>query len=113
VTSELVRLTERNSSGKKVTIYCSTVLVLILGFLTWEQSHAYRDIETLYRETLARNPASWLAHNNLGLLLAVMPGRLPDAIVQYEATLRIRPDYAEARDNLGNAMAQIKTPGSR
>jgi protein O-mannosyl-transferase len=107
VTSELVRLTERNSSGKKLTIYCSTVLVLIPGVLTWRQSHTYRDIETLYRETLARNPASWMAHNNLGLLLAAMPGRLPDAIAQYEATLRIRPNYAEAHNNLGIALAQI------
>ena len=83
VTSVLVRATERISSGKTVTIACSSVLVLVLGVLTWRQSRMYRDIETLYRETLARNPASWMAHNNLGVLLAEMPGRLPDAIAEY------------------------------
>ncbi len=66
--------------GKNAAIACSAVLILIPGVLTWRQSRLYRDIETLYRESLARNPASWLAHNNLATLLAAMPGRLPEAI---------------------------------
>ena len=32
------------------------------------------------------------AHFNLGNALSQMPGHLPDAIAQYEAALRIRPD---------------------
>jgi Flp pilus assembly protein TadD len=36
----------------------------------------YRNAETLYRETLRRNPESWMAHNNLGVILAGRPGRL-------------------------------------
>ena len=42
------------------------VLLATLGVLTWRQCGMYRDAETLYRETLARNPACWMAHNNLG-----------------------------------------------
>jgi len=41
------------------------------------------------------------------LLLAEMPGRLPDAIAEYQAALRIRPDYAEAHVNLGNSLSRI------
>jgi hypothetical protein len=40
----------------------------------------YSDAETLYRETLARNPGAWMAHNNLGSLLEEVPGRLPEVI---------------------------------
>jgi hypothetical protein len=32
------------------------------------------------------------AHVNLANTLARMPGRLPEAIAEYEAALRIRPD---------------------
>ncbi|MGB7753155.1 MAG: tetratricopeptide repeat protein [Candidatus Acidiferrales bacterium] len=107
VTSVLVRAIERISSRRAVTIACCFVLILVLGVLTWRQCRMYRDIETLYRESLARNPGSWLAHYNLGVLFAEMPGRLPDAIVEYRAALRIKPDYAEAHVNLGNALSQI------
>jgi tetratricopeptide (TPR) repeat protein len=39
-----------------------------------------------------------------------MPGRLPDAIAQYEAALRIYPDYAQAHANLGLALANSGGP---
>ena len=42
----------------------------VLGVLTWRQSWTYRDAETLYRATLARNSESWKEHNNLGLIYA-------------------------------------------
>jgi tetratricopeptide (TPR) repeat protein len=107
VTSVLVRAIERISSRRAVTIACCLMLILVLGVLTWRQCRMYRDIETLYRESLARNPGSWLAHYNLGVLFAEMPGRLADAIAEYEAALQIKPDYAEAHVNLGNTLSQI------
>ncbi len=71
----LVIAMERTSWGKAFTVGCSVLLIIVLGLLTWRQSRMYRDVETLYRESLARNPASWAAHNNLGMLLAERPGR--------------------------------------
>ena len=84
----------------------AVVLLLALGALTWHQSGMYRDVETLWRTTLARNPESWMAHNNLGLALAEMPGRLPEAMAEYQAALRLKPDSAEAHNNLGSAFSQ-------
>jgi len=107
VSSLLARATERTSWGKTFTIACSAMLMLIPGVLTWRQSHMYRDSETLYRETLARNPASWMAHNNLGVALEEIPGRRPEAIAEFQAALRIKPNYAEAHYNLGTQLAQI------
>jgi tetratricopeptide (TPR) repeat protein len=103
----LVRAMERASSGKAVAIACSILLILVLGVLTWRQSRMYRDLETLYRTSLAHNPSSWAAHNNLGMLLAETPDRLSDAIAEYQAALRIKPDYAEAHNNLGIALAEM------
>jgi tetratricopeptide (TPR) repeat protein len=87
---------------------CAAVALLgIPGVLTWRQSGMYRDSETLYRTTLARNPASWMAHNNLCSMLLRRPGGLAEAIAQCEAALRIRPNCAEAHNNLGIAWAQM------
>ena len=47
------------------------------------------------------------AHSNLGLALANSGGRLPEAIAEYQAALRINPDLAEAHINLGNALSQL------
>jgi protein O-mannosyl-transferase len=79
-------------------------VVAILGVSTWRQAALYHDPETLYRATLAGNPKSWMTHNNLGIYLAEKPGRLDDAIAEFEATIRIRPDHMKAHMNLGNAL---------
>ena len=84
----------------------AAALLLVLAALTWQQSGMYRDVETLWRTTLARNPESWMAHNNLGLALAETPGRLPEAMAEYQAALRLKPDSAEAHNNLGSAFSQ-------
>ena len=36
-----------------------------------------------------------------------MPDRLPEAIAEYQAALRIEPDDADAHYNLGNALARM------
>jgi tetratricopeptide (TPR) repeat protein len=83
------------------------LLLATLGVLTWRQSSVYRNAETLYLTTLARNPACWMAHNNLGVTWSHMPGRLNDAIAQFKEALRLNPDDAEAHNNLGSAWLQM------
>lgn len=75
-------------------------LLFVLAVLTFRQAAMYGDTETLYRETLARNPASWMAHNNLGVALSKIDGRSSEAIDEYRAALRLKPDYAEPHNNL-------------
>ena len=36
-----------------------------------------------------------------------MPGHLPEAIAQYEETIRLRPDLGEAHYRLGMALLQV------
>jgi tetratricopeptide (TPR) repeat protein len=81
-------------------------LLLILALLTFRQSRMYADTETLYRTTIARNPASWMAHNNLGATLAKMDGRIPEAAAECQAALRIKPDYAEPHNNLATILSR-------
>jgi tetratricopeptide (TPR) repeat protein len=81
------------------------MLLGTLATLTWQQTGMYKNLETLYEITLARNPACWMCHNNLGIFLNEN-GRRQEAIVQYEATLEIKPDDFFAHNNLGNAFAR-------
>jgi protein O-mannosyl-transferase len=78
-------------------------LLVVLAALSIQQSPMYADIATLYTTTIERNPECWLAHNNLGKLLADA-GNTGDAIAHYQAASRIKPDYADAHNNLANAL---------
>jgi tetratricopeptide (TPR) repeat protein len=75
-----------------------------LAVLTWNRAAVYSDAETLWRDTLAKNPGAWMAHNNLGLLLAGR-GRADEAMAEYRAALVVKPDDDFAYNNLGNAYA--------
>jgi tetratricopeptide (TPR) repeat protein len=93
------------------------VAILVVGapltVLTWSQSRQYADAETLYRTTLSRNPACWLAHNNLGWLILSAAGDHPsgpvleDAVAHFESALSLKPDFAEAHNNLGTAFLDL------
>jgi tetratricopeptide (TPR) repeat protein len=98
------RLSLPNSNIKAAAAF----LLVLLSALTWRQSGMYRDNETLFRATLARNPGSSMAHNNLGFELSKIPGRLPEAIDHFEAALRIDPHSAEAHENLGIALSKTR-----
>ena len=74
----------------------------MLGVLTWKQSHIYADHETLWQDTVAKNPACWMAHINLGNILAEK-GQIDEAIRQYQEAIRLKPDNADAHNNLGIA----------
>lgn len=80
------------------------LLLAGLGVLSFRQSRMYRDMETFYRVTLARNPNAWMAHNNLGELLHKR-GQLDEARQHYQIALNLRPRLAEAHNNLGTLLA--------
>ncbi len=78
-------------------------LLLALGLLTWQRTLAYHDLPTLWRDTLAKNPDCWLAHNNLGLELE-HAGRFDEALEQYLSARQSSPAFPETWNNLGNAI---------
>jgi tetratricopeptide (TPR) repeat protein len=84
--------------------FAGAVLLVSLAFLTWRQAGMYSDMETFYRTTLARNPAAWMADNNLGLLLQAR-GRGEEAMRLFEAGLRFNPASAEIHNNYGTVLA--------
>jgi protein O-mannosyl-transferase len=75
----------------------------VLFVLTWQQSRVYTDSETLYRTTIARNPACWMAQVNLGNIL-YRGNRVPEAMDLFNQAMRIKP--AVAHYSLGNALLE-------
>ena len=57
-------------------------LLLVLGMSSWQRTWIYESQETLWTETLAKNPDCWLGYNNLGSYSfstgAVRRGRWPN-----------------------------------
>ena len=82
-----------------MAVFCGGMLI-VLGALTWRQCGMYADMETLWRTTIARNPDSWMARNNLGLLLAAQ-GKFSEAIPHYQQAIQLQPGFAETYNNLG------------
>jgi len=84
-------------------------IVCSLGILTWRQCRMYRDLPTLYRTTIARNPACWMAYGNLGTLL-LASGPSAEALADLGRAVQLNPRFAEGQFNLANALrAQGRT----
>ncbi|MBN1902671.1 tetratricopeptide repeat protein [Candidatus Sumerlaeota bacterium] len=89
------------SSRKKMTqTIAAGILILSLGALSWKQQGMYRNLETLWRKTIALNSEAWLAHNNLGTLLLDQE-KVDEAILHFNETIRINPGFDIAYYNLG------------
>ncbi len=83
----------------------SAILVAALSFLTWRQARIYRDPQTLWLDTLAHNPGSWMAHDNLGTYYSFKK-QFTQASVEYLKALEIRPQDYMAWNDLGMDAAQ-------
>ena len=100
----------RRAGDRRGARLAAGLVLLVYGGLTWREGGKYETEETLWRTTLAQNPDSWMAHNNLGVVLLRDQGRrrgrpaLDEAVEQFKASLEINPDNDQAVGNLAVAM---------
>ena len=102
---------------RTVSTAVACALVLACGALTFRQTLIYQDEETLWRDTLAKNPKAWIAHGNLAFLLAakaMAPGEdspsrrdeaqryCQEALRELDQAIALNPGYAEAYSYRGN-----------
>ena len=86
--------------GRSIGVVAAAALLAVLGTLTWRQGHIYRDLETLWRDTAAKNPQSWLAHNHLANQL-FKQGQLTEAVAEGRIALRVGPGVPETHSTIG------------
>jgi len=80
----------------------SGLLLLTLGVMTWNRSHAFSNAQTFYQTILTENPACWMADNNLGFLY-LQQDRVNEAVACFQKAIASNPNAVEALDNLGLA----------
>jgi tetratricopeptide (TPR) repeat protein len=83
------------------------LLCLVCAVRTYARNLDWLDDRSLWTSAVDVCPESSKTHNNLGSALAKLPGRLPDAVVEYQVSLRIEPDYSDAHFNLANALSRL------
>ena len=89
--------------GRAIAAAAAVCAVAALASLTWRQCAIYADIEALWRDTIDRNPGSWIAHANLGAAL-LETGRTDEAIAHFRKAAVIEPGDLETHNNLGIAL---------
>jgi tetratricopeptide (TPR) repeat protein len=80
-------------------------VVVGLTVLSQRQAWLYRSGESLWNDTIAKNPTSWMAQMNLGHTYA-FEKRYREAEAQYRAAAALVPDLAEPHYSIGSIDAQ-------
>lgn len=89
----------------------------VLASLTATQAQTYESAETVFRDSLAKNPDAWMPHNNLSALLTRQAGEAlqqgetdrvvalaDEALFHAGEALRIRPHHRPALNNMSEAL---------
>lgn len=88
------------SPARTGEIVLIAAVTLVLAVESHSYARIYRDKETIYRFTVAQNPAAVPGRNGLALLL-LTDGRLDEALQHVNASLQVQPDFAESHALLG------------
>jgi protein O-mannosyl-transferase len=72
------------------------LLLLCLAGLTWRQGRVYENLETLWIDTIEKNPTCWAAYTNLGQLYREA-GREEEALPLIYRGAELSPPFSEAR----------------
>src|SRR5262245_32702583 len=82
----------------------AAVVLLACAVGTWAQVRHWRNSTTLFEHALNVTARNWVAHGNLGIVVAGQ-GKIAEARAHYAEALALKPEYAEAHNNLGFHLA--------
>lgn len=99
----------KRPATQRAILAFTVIVVGLLGVQTWRQGRAYQNMETLYLDTIRKNPGSWMVHYNLARYLQEEK-RFEEALSHYYIAQDLLPDNPDATNNIGNILlAQGKT----
>jgi tetratricopeptide (TPR) repeat protein len=91
---------------RRIGTVAAVLVVFVLAIATFNQARIYVDEETLWRDTLRKNPEAWMAHNNLGRVYGFR-GEFDKAIEHFQRTIDLYPEYYIAETNLAEALIYV------
>ena len=96
---------ESRASGQRQLFAATVLLVLVsLGFLTWQQTAVWRSPISLWQHGTKAEPLSSIAHYNLGRALE-RENDSTAAIESYRRAVAVNPSYTKAHFNLARLLA--------
>ncbi|HEU5079176.1 MAG TPA: tetratricopeptide repeat protein [Opitutaceae bacterium] len=84
-------------------ILAGFVILILVPLCRW-QSALYVNDETLFRDTIAKVPSSWMAHHILATNLAKKPASHDEAIAEFRRVIELKPDNPDSHLGLGTEL---------
>jgi tetratricopeptide (TPR) repeat protein len=84
----------------------SAILLTAMIVASAKQCRIYQNLETLWLDTIAKNPVSWMAYNNLGQLY-LHENRHEEAVPLFEKSILHNPGDPSALNNLGVVLGRL------
>ncbi|MEX2016623.1 MAG: tetratricopeptide repeat protein, partial [Candidatus Hydrogenedentales bacterium] len=94
-------LQQRPKAGRRIIVAGTAACALLLTLATARQLQVWETSERLFAHALAVTKNNYVAHNNYGF--AVRDSEPAVARAHFEAALALKPDYYDARINLGTS----------
>lgn len=103
-------ITEKAGGDKKyIRRFLYSIILIVFSVLVWRQTLIYKNVETLWKDTIRQNPNAWIAYHNMGFHM-MDQNRNQEAMEYYQSALRLKPDYWEAYFNMGLILAEDGYP---
>jgi protein O-mannosyl-transferase len=83
----------------------AAAVLIVLSVLTWQRTFVYDDQMKLFTDVVARDPKSWIGHNNLGTLY--LQKDVPQGIAHLSIALQLQPTYTETHVAFAAALAEM------
>lgn len=91
----------------------AVLLVVVLGATSFAQARIYENYETVWIDTIAKNPASWIAYDNLGVSIESTRNdraSLEKAVGYLQTLARLQPEHDYVHVALGDAYRKLGRP---
>lgn len=94
---------------RKLVMAGTSMVVVCFAVLTWNQAAVYRTKESIWTDTLKKNPNTWQANNHMGALL-FSRGDIDRALYHFQRGVDLKPYNCEVHNNLGLALMKKDRP---
>jgi Flp pilus assembly protein TadD len=101
-----VKLAERFPRLRLAAGAVGGFVLIMLGALTWSQAHIYLNDESIWRDTLSKNPGSLMAEFNLANEL-MRDGSYQKSLLHYDRAVEIDPTFIDAQCNRADLLAHL------
>jgi len=92
-----------SAAGQRVCAAIAAGVILLLMAISYQRTHAFESLMTLYQDTIRTNPMAWSAHHNYGYVLEGQ-GKYPEAIAEFREAIRLFPTHDRLRISLASAL---------